>query len=155
MAAQNITTLQEVARGFRAEICVEPTVHSWAESPEIVLQLVEMTGIRLVLDCSHFICLGFTQNDLAPLVRHAAHVHLRQTRAGFLQSRFARGSINFPALFADLQTTGYAGALTLEYLHTDLMDARTEDVMTESITMRDCFNDWMGAPSRQMPASQT
>lgn len=154
-AAQSIAILQEVAQGFRAELCIEPTVHSWAESPEIVLQLVEMTGIRLVLDYSHFICLGHTQEALAPLVRHAAHVHLRQARMGLLQTRFSRGSINFPALFADLRQVGYAGALTIECLHTDLMDAHTEDVMTETVALRDCFNTWMGLPARQMTALPT
>jgi len=155
VAAQSIAKLQEVAQGFRAEICVEPTVHSWAESPEIVLQLVEMTGIRLVLDYSHFVCLGFTQDAVAPLVMHAAHVHLRQARMGLLQTRFAHGSINYAALFADLQQVGYAGALTIECLHTDLMDANTQDVMTETIALRDCFNAWMGVHARQMITSQT
>ncbi|WEX08101.1 TIM barrel protein [Chelativorans sp. AA-79] len=147
VAVQSLKVLLEVQKSFKAEICVEPIVRSFAESPAIVAELVERTGIRLALDYSHFLCLGYTQEQIDPLCAHAAHVHLRQARMGDLQAKFAKGTINFPALFATLETAGYAGALAIEYVYQDFMNAYSDDVMTETVAMRDCFNEWNAARS--------
>lgn len=142
-SAESIKMLLAVQKDFKAEICVEPIVRSYAESPAIVEELIDRTGIRLALDYSHFICLGYPQETLEPLVKHAAHVHLRQARMGDLQAKLAKGTINFPAFFASLRDAKYAGALTIEYVYQDFMDAFSDDVMTETVAMRDCFNDWI------------
>ncbi|WP_180897944.1 sugar phosphate isomerase/epimerase family protein [Martelella soudanensis] len=141
-SAESLKVLLDVARGFSAEICIEPIIRSFAESPVIVEELVDRTGIRLALDYSHFVCLGYPQEQIDPLCRNAAHIHLRQARMGKLQERFARGSINFPALFGTLRDIGYDGALAIEYVHQDFLNASSDDVMTETVTMRDCFNGW-------------
>ena len=142
-AVDSIRALQEVEKQFTARLCIEPIVRSFAETPEIVLQMVERTGIRLALDYSHFICLGYTQDQLEPLLPYAVHVHLRQARMGHLQAKFTKGTINFPALFAGLRDVGYDGALAIEFVHQDFMNAFADDVMSETVQMRDCFNDWM------------
>lgn len=142
-SADSIRAFLDVARDFNAEICVEPIIRSWAESPAIVRELVDRTGVRLALDYSHFICLGHTQDAVDPLAAHAAHIHLRQARMGKLQERFALGNINFPGLFGTLRDAGYSGALAIEYIHQEFLAASIADVMTESVTMRDCFRDWM------------
>lgn len=142
-SAESIKAFLDVGKAFRAEICVEPIIRSYAESPMIVQDLIGRTGVRLALDYSHFICLGYPQEDVDPLCNHAAHIHLRQARMGKLQEKFARGSINFPALFGTLSEAGYSGALAIEYVHQDFLNANADDVMTETVTMRDCFNDWM------------
>lgn len=147
-SAESIKTLLAVQKDFKAEICIEPIVRSYAESPAIVEELIDRTGIRLALDYSHFICLGYTQETLEPLVQHAAHVHLRQARMGDLQAKIAKGTINFPAFFASLREANYTGALTIEYVYQDFMDAFSDDVMTETVAMRDCFNDWIGATQK-------
>jgi sugar phosphate isomerase/epimerase len=148
VSVESIKVLQDVAAGFRAKICVEPIVRSYAESPAIVLELVERTGIGLALDYSHFICLGYTQEQVEPLVPHAIHVHLRQARMGNLQAKLNKGTINFPAMFGALRDANYRGALSIEYLYQDWMDARFDDVMTETVLMRDCFREW-NAGNRQ------
>ena len=142
VAVDSIMALQEVEKHFKARICIEPIVRSFAETPEIVLELIDRTGIPLALDYSHFICLGYTQEQVDPLLRHAAHVHLRQARMGDLQAKFTKGTINFPAMFAGLRDVGYDAALAIEFVHQDFMSAFAEDVMTETVMMRDCFNDW-------------
>jgi sugar phosphate isomerase/epimerase len=148
VSVESIKVLQDVAAGFRARICVEAIVRSYAESPAIVLELVERTGIGLALDYSHFICLGYTQEQVEPLVPHAIHVHLRQARMGDLQAKLNKGTINFPAMFGALRDANYRGALSIEDLYQDWMDARFDDVMTETVLMRDCFREW-NAGNRQ------
>lgn len=141
-ASDGIAALLEVARDFTAEVCIEPVVRSVAESPGTVRALVDRTGVRLALDPSHLVCLGHTQDAIDPLAPHAAHVHLRQARPGSLQARMAEGTINFPAFFAALRQAGYDGALAIEYLHPVGPHGYTEDVLTETVAMRDAFRAW-------------
>lgn len=142
-AAESLRALQEVARGHRARLCIEPHVHSWAESIDLVRALVDQTGIGLALDYAHFACLGYRQDEIDPLAPHAVHVHLRQARAGVLQAKFAQGTLNFPALFGTLRAAGYSGYLALEAVHQDYMNTLSEDVLTETVALRDCFRSWM------------
>ena len=142
VAADSLAALLEVARDYSATICVEPHVHSWAESPALVRRLIDATDIRLALDYAHFTCLGYRQEEIDPLAVFAAHVHLRQARMGALQAKFAQGTLNFPAMFATLRDAGYAGALAIENVHQDYMNTLYEDVLTETVTMRDCFLTW-------------
>ncbi len=142
VAMQSLRELQQVARDYRAKLCVEPHVQSWAESPTLALQLVEQTGVGLALDYSHFICLGYPQDEIDVLAPHAVHVHLRQARMGHLQTKFAHGTLNFPAMFGTLRDAGYTGWLALEAVHQDYMNTLSEDVLTETIAMRDAFWAW-------------
>jgi len=144
VATDSLRVLCAVADDFRAILCIEPHVQSWLESPSRVLRLHDATGIRLALDYAHFACLGYPQQEIDPLAPLAAHVHLRQARMGALQAKFAEGTLNFPAMFGTLRAAGYDGALAIEYVHQDFMNTLYEDVLTETITMRDCFNDWKG-----------
>lgn len=146
VSAESLTALLAVARHHTARLCIEPHVHSWAESPDLVRALIDATGIGLALDYAHFACLGYRQSEVDPLAPHAVHVHLRQARMGALQTKFAQGTLNFPALFATLRDAGYTGWLALEAVHQDYMNTLTEDVLTETIALRDCFRHWKGTP---------
>ena len=143
-AAESLKALLDVASHHKARLCVEPHVHSWAENPALVQRLIDQTGVGLALDYSHFTCLGYRQDEIDPLAKHAIHVHLRQAKMGHLQAKFAQGTLNFPAMFATLRDAGYHGHLALEAVHQDYMNTLTEDVLTETILMRDCFQNWKG-----------
>lgn len=140
---ESLHALSRIAETYTAGICIEPHVNSWAESPNIVQELVDKTGIKLALDYAHFACLGYRQEEIDPLAQHAAHVHLRQARPGALQAKMVQGTLNFPAMFGTLKNAGYEGALAIEYVHQDYMNTLFDDVLTETITMRDCFRNWM------------
>jgi sugar phosphate isomerase/epimerase len=144
VAAEQLKVLCEVAQGFRATLCFEPHVHSWAESPGLALRLVEATGVGLALDYAHFACLGYRQEEIDVLAPHAVHVHLRQARPGVLQAKMAQGTLNFGALFGTLRDVGYGGALALEAVHQDYMGTLFDDVLTEVIAMRDAYLQWKG-----------
>lgn len=138
-SAESLKALMEVAEPFAARLTIEPHVHSWAESPDLVRALVEETGVALTLDYAHFACLGYRQAEIDPLAPFAAHVHLRQARMGALQAKFAQGTLNFPAMFGTLGEAGYTGALSLEPVHQDYMNTLFDDVLTEAVALRDCF----------------
>ena len=108
----------------------------------MVERLIEQTGIGLALDYSHFACLGYRQEEIDPLARHAVHVHLRQAKMGHLQAKFHEGTLNFPAMFGTLRDAGYAGWMALEAVHQDYMNTLFDDVVSETVKMRDCFRTW-------------
>ncbi|GAB5376156.1 MAG: hypothetical protein AcusKO_26180 [Acuticoccus sp.] len=139
VSADSLRALMAVAGDFRATLAIEPHVHSFAESPDIVRRLVDDTGIALVLDYAHFACLGYRQDEIDALAPFAAHVHLRQARMGALQTKFAHGTLNFPAMFGTLREAGYGGALAIEPVHQDYMNTLFEDVLSEAVALRDCF----------------
>ena len=143
-AIDSLRALIDVASHHTAQLCIEPHVHSFAESPAMVRRLVDATGIGLALDYAHFACLGYRQEEVDPLARHAVHVHLRQARMGVLQAKFAQGTLNFPAMFATLRDAGYQGWLALEAVHQDYMATLNDDVVTETVALRDCFRAWKG-----------
>ena len=127
-------------------ITVEPHVHGVLESPADTLKLLERApGLRLTLDPAHFIALGYVQREIEQLIPYAGHVHLRQARQGCLQSKMELGTINFPAFFAALRDAGYDGWMSAEYVHQSYMDTLYDDVLTETVKMRDCLNAWRGA----------
>lgn len=138
----SLTEMTTLSKDYTTRLCIEPHVHSFAESPDIVRQLVDATGIELALDYSHFACLGYRQDEIDPLAPHAAHVHLRQAKMGALQTKFAHGTLNFPAMFATLRDAGYTGALAIEPVHQDYMNTLFEDVLTEIVALRNCYTTW-------------
>lgn len=140
VSVESLKALGEVAKEFRARLAFEPHVHSFAETPDLARRLVEETGVGLVLDYAHFVCLGYRQAEIDPLAPLAVHVHLRQARMGVLQAKFAQGTINFPALFGTMREAGYHGALAIEPVHQDYMNTLFDDVMTEAVALRDCFH---------------
>lgn len=142
VSAQSLKAMIALSDGFNATLCIEPHVHSFAESPELVERLVDATGIKLALDYSHFACLGYRQDEIDRLAKHAAHVHLRQAKMGDLQAKFAHGTLNFPAMFATLRDAGYTGALAIEPVHQDYMNTWYDDILSEIVALRDCYNNW-------------
>ncbi len=146
-AAESIDSLKAllaVAGHHKARLCIEAHVHSLAESPAMARRLVDATGVGLALDYAHFTCLGYRQDEIDPLAAHAVHVHLRQAKVGHLQAKFAQGTLNFPAIFATLRDAGYQCWLALEAVHQDYMATLSDDVITETVAMRDCFRAWEG-----------
>lgn len=139
---RSLKALGEAAAPFAARLCFEPHVQSWCESPALAAQAAGESGVGLALDHAHFACLGWRQDEIDPLCAHAVHIHLRQARPGALQTKFAQGTLNFPALFGALEDAGYTGALALEVVHQDYMNTLGDDVMTETIALRDAYRTW-------------
>jgi sugar phosphate isomerase/epimerase len=142
-SARSLNALMRVAARSKTVLTIEAHVHSYLESPSMVLQLLErVEGLKLTLDYAHFACLGYRQEEVDTLAPHAAHVHLRQARPGVLQAKSSEGTINMNAMFGTLRDSGYQGALSLEYVHQDYMATRFDDVLTETISLRDQFRSW-------------
>lgn len=144
-SAANMRELLALSQDFAATLTIEPHVHSILESPADTLRYLEaVPGLKLTLDYAHFACLGYRQEEVDPLAPHAAHVHLRQAKPGALQTPADRGTINMAAQFGTLAEAGFKGAMALEFVHQDYMGTMHEDVLTETIAVRDAFRYWAG-----------
>lgn len=143
-SAANLAPLVGAAEGTGVAVTVEPHVHSLLESPELTLDLVrKVPGLKLCLDPAHFACLGYRQDEIEALCPHAGHVHLRQARPGVLQAKLEEGTLNFPAFLGSLREAGYDGWLAIEYVHQNYMDTVYDDVLSETVKMRDLVRGWL------------
>lgn len=142
---KSIQAIHDLADKNGLQIGIEPHVHSYLETPTLVMQLLnEVEGLKLVLDYSHFLCLGYRQEEIDPLAPYTMHLHLRQAKPGSLQTKMEEGTINMFALFGLLGRLGYEGYIALEAVHQNYMATVYDDVLTEIIKMRDAFYKFEG-----------
>ena len=143
IAAEALSRMVALSSNHAASVSIEAHVHSLLESPTDTLAMLDrVPGLKLTLDYAHFTCLGYRQAEIDVLAPHAVHVHLRQAVSGRLQTRVAEGTINMAAQFGTLRDAGYTGALALEYVHQAYMGTLHEDVLTETVALRDLWRDW-------------
>ena len=134
-----------VAAGQEADITVlvEPHVQGILESPDITAELLQkVPGLGIVLDPSHFVVFGHAQAEIEALAGYAGHAHLRQAKPGQLQAKMDEGTLNFASFFGALRAVNYDGWCSVEYEHDSFMNSLFDDVLTETVKMRDCFRKW-------------
>jgi sugar phosphate isomerase/epimerase len=139
-SAASLRALLAVARDHGVILTVEPHVGGVLGSPDDTLALLQQApGVKLALDYAHFACMGFPQPAIDPLAAHAGHVHLRQARPGALQAKWGEGVLDPAAMVATLRGAGYDGWLAVEYVHQAYMNTLSDDVLTETVRMRDAM----------------
>lgn len=137
-SAESLRQLLSVAQDAGVALTVEPHVAGILTSPQDSLELIgQVPGLGLTLDHAHFVAMGYPQGEIDPLIPHARHIHLRQARPGALQAKWGEGVIDFGAVFEALRRAGYQGFLSVEYVHQAYMNTLADDVLTETIAMRD------------------
>jgi len=123
-----------LAKETGLRLSVEPHLDSIIGEPERAVRLVEaVDGLRITLDYSHFVALGHATEAVKVLHPYTSHFHLRQARAGRVQSRAEEGTIPARAIIADLVTAGYAGAICLEYQNSEWQGCNDIDVIAETV----------------------
>lgn len=148
VSAENLKEMTELCQKEGLSLAVEPHVHSYLEAPELVLELLDkVQGLSIVLDYAHFVCLGYTQSAIDPLIPFTQLIHLRQAKQGYLQTSLEKGTINFSAIFGELRDHAFKGYMSIEYVHQDYMNTLYDDVLSETIKMRDLAEDWITAIS--------
>jgi len=140
-SAVSLSAMLPIAADHGLTLTVEPHVGGVLASPTETLALLDLApGVKLALDYAHFACLGFPQSAIDPLAAFAGHVHLRQARPGALQAKWGEGTLDFAALVGTLRMARYEGWLAVEYVHQAYMNTLSDDVLTETIRMRDAMN---------------
>jgi sugar phosphate isomerase/epimerase len=139
-SAVSLGAMLPIATDHGVTLTVEPHIGGVLASPAETLALLDQApGVKLALDYAHFACMGFPQSAIDPLAAFAGHVHLRQARPGALQAKWGEGTLDFAAMVATLRAVGYEAWLAVEYVHQAYMNTLSDDVLTETIRMRDAM----------------
>ncbi len=143
---ESLKPLVEAGLAAGIDVCVEPHVHSYLESPALAADMCErVPGVKLALDYAHFVVSGYRQDEIDALAPYVGHAHLRQARPGALQARLEEGTLNFPAMLATFRDAGFDGYVACEYVHQGYFDTLHDDVLTETVKMRDLFRAWINS----------
>lgn len=146
LAVQALRELVPVAHDAGLRLSVEAHLESIAESPALAAELVErVPGLTLTLDYSHFVAGGHRPEAVHPLARHAGHVHVRQAAPGRLQAAQHNGTLDVVDIVGHLRDASYTGDICLEYTWQEWRDCREQDVISESILLRDLIRPLLGA----------
>lgn len=117
----------EIGSAHNVTFALELHINSPFETMEQARYLIErMPEVRLVYDPSHFIMQGVDIRETEWLLRHAAHVHVRDAGKDRMQTRFGEGDVDFDWLAAALRRNGYTGDVSIEYLESKELDIRDD-----------------------------
>ncbi len=127
---------QAAKRGIR--LSIEGHLGSIVDTPEKVMQLVEMTpGLELTLDYTHFTSTGTPDAEVEPLLEHARHFHCRGAARERLQTSFAENVIDYGRIIDRMGEIGYDGYFAIEYVWQDWEDTNKNENVCETILFRD------------------
>lgn len=101
--------------------------------------LAAVPGLKLALDTGHLLCAGVDQPAWAPLLPHAATVHLKDGTLGWggFQAPVGYGVLDVDALVGALAGASFAGPLTVEYFGPWPSEGFRYDTEEEIVKMRD------------------
>ena len=113
--------LVEYAQARNVTIAMEPHVGAVIDTPEKVLQLLELVDspyLKVNFDISHFDIVGLTiQDTVAALAPHTAHTHVKDQRGRVPNYEFlipGEGGFDYLNYLKAMQTHGYDGFITVE-----------------------------------------
>ncbi len=128
----------EQARQHSIVFGVEAHVGSITPGPKSALRLVlDVPGLTLTLDYTHFTRAGLPDRESEPLIAHASHFHARGACKGRLQTSFPRNTIDYARVLRVMQKSGYRGYVGIEYVWVDWEHCNEVDNLSETIQMRD------------------
>lgn len=138
LAVVELRQLLAVAQDAGLRLSVEAHLESIVEAPSAARRLVEaVPGLTLTLDYSHFVAAGYAPDEVHPLVPYAGHFHARQAARGALQRGYRDGTLDFADIVGRLGAAGFNGDLCVEYTWQEWRDCWHQDVISESIVLRD------------------
>jgi sugar phosphate isomerase/epimerase len=78
--------------------------------------LARCPGLKLTYDPSHHIAEQIPVPETLDLLDRAAHVHLRNARAGHFQERMDRGALDMSWMVDQILASGYDATISIEYI---------------------------------------
>lgn len=124
---------------------VEAHIGSPFINPTSALNLVEtIEGIQLTLDYTHFICDGYEQNTVDPLLYYTNHFHARGAKKGRLQANMSENEIDYNKVISAMKLVGYQHWIGLEYIYIEWERCNEADTISETIRLREVIeNAWV------------
>lgn len=133
-SAETLRRYVEMAGEHGIITCYEPHMGSLTPTPELAADLCNrVPGLKVTLDPSHFTLQYIPLERMDVLIPLTGHVHVRQARAGKLQTLHSEGTIDFVKLVGQLRAVGYENGLSLEYVCSDWYDVNRVDTLNETM----------------------
>lgn len=113
--------LVPLARAHGVTLTVETHYFMHTEDPAVALRYIEeVPDLGITLDASHYAAGPYWEQGFAELLPYVRHVHLRPAGRSWAEIQLAvgEGVIDFRGLLRDLQSAGYEGDLSVEYVDT-------------------------------------
>ncbi len=139
---EQVRYLVDVAADQGVKLRIEPHVESVTWTPELALRMAdEVAGLTFTVDHSHFVFHGIPYETIAAMHPLGTHWHARQAGLAKLQAGYDEGEIDFSRIVGDLVQAGYQGVVALELVHTPWLELDRQDVLGETIRLRDHLRD--------------
>jgi len=107
----------EIAASHELFFNIEPVDFSLLKTPEIACSMAEeVPGLGFTLDYSHYVCAGFSQEEIARMHKYLRHMHIRQATKGSRQEPVETGTIDFAEVTQLLLDADFAGNLAMEHI---------------------------------------
>jgi sugar phosphate isomerase/epimerase len=142
--------LEAAEHGLR--FSVEPHVGSVCRTPADAMRLCELAPtLTYTLDYSHYVCQGFSDEDIEPLLAHAGHLHARGAADGRMQAPLAENTIDYERFVDQLGKRDYDGFLSVEYVWISWGGLNDVDVISETVMLRDLLRARLAGESWRYP----
>jgi sugar phosphate isomerase/epimerase len=136
----------EHAAPLGIEVRIEPHIGSIVSTPELVIELLrDVPGLGLTLDAGHFVFQAIGLDRILPLAPLARHVHLSGARAGAVHVALEHNEIDFGALVSALESAGFCGWYSVEYVPMSKWGANSTDVLGAVIELRNAMGSLLPA----------
>ncbi|MEP7284150.1 MAG: sugar phosphate isomerase/epimerase [Chloroflexota bacterium] len=143
-AGETFRHLVKIAGDAGVLLHFEAHMGSLTDTPELALALIERApGTTLTLDYSHFILQYIPIERIHALIPYTGHVHIRPMRPGKLQTRWAKGTVDFVDIAQRLEAVGYKGCLSVEYVCSDWFDSNQVDTLSETIAAKTALESYI------------
>ncbi|MBT4504360.1 MAG: sugar phosphate isomerase/epimerase [Gemmatimonadetes bacterium] len=107
----------EIAVSHELVFNIEPVDFSLLKTPETACKMAEeVPGLGFTLDYSHYVCAGFSQEEIAKMHKYLRHMHIRQATKGSRQEPIETGTIDFAKITQLLLDDDFAGNLAMEHI---------------------------------------
>ncbi len=116
----HLTPILEVFASYGQTLMVESHRHNWTERPEQTQRLLQaLPGLKLTLDASHYIALGYAPADWEVLLPYVEHCHVRPAAPGSIYVKTDERDPRLDDWLRRMATSGYAGLFTFELIDDD------------------------------------
>lgn len=131
-SASTMRDMVEMAKGTDVTFALECHAGSFVETMDEVKEMMRLVpALSFAYDPTHFVMNGIALPDTLPLMERSAQVHLRDAAPGAMQARFGQGAVDFDWILTQLQSRGYQGHFSIEYL-----EREGEDLSTDVLGLR-------------------
>ena len=106
-----------IAKSHNLIFNIEPVDFSLLKTPSLACKMAEaVPGMGFTLDYSHYVSVGFTEEEIAPMHRYLNHMHIRQAKLDSRQEPIETGTIDFRGVAQRLLDDDFSGNIAMEYM---------------------------------------